>query len=99
MARQRSESSAQGKRAAGKGKRMQRHKIDFSDIPELGEAQLKSMKRVGRPPMGSATKLLLAVRVDPEVLEALRILAHDAGKGYQTLIHEILEEYVEKKAA
>ncbi len=57
------------------------------------------MKRVGRPPLGDATKLLIAVRIEPKILDALRKLARRSGKGYQTLIHDILENYVDRKAA
>jgi len=70
--------------------------IDFSDIPELSENQLKSMKRVGRPPLGNATKQLIALRLEPQMIERLRTLADKEGIGYQTLINEILQRYLKK---
>ena len=82
-----------------KEKRTKSKKINYSDIPELSKAQLKSMKRVGRPPLGSDTKLLIAIRIDPSLLDTLRLLAKKKGTGYQTLIHQILENYMDKKAA
>lgn len=75
-----------------------RKKIDYSDIPPLSDRQLKAMRRVGRPPLGSATKLMIALRLDPNLLEKIRKLAKKSGKGYQTLIHEVLEEFIKKAA-
>lgn len=65
--------------------------IDFSDMPELSNEQLKRMKRVGRPTTGLA-KQLIAIRLSPRLLAALRTMAAKQGKGYQTLIHELLEK-------
>ncbi len=48
-----SASSARDKRVARRKRPIaKRHKIDFSDIPELSDAQLRVMRRVGRPPLG-----------------------------------------------
>ena len=49
MKKKRSESSAQGKRAGRNVKPIPDSQIDFSDIPEATDAQLKRMRRVGRP--------------------------------------------------
>lgn len=98
MARKKSGLSAPAARAKKSAKHMADKDIDFSDIPELSDEQLRSMKRVGRPPAGSATKRLIAIRIDLEVLEKLRKLAALTGKGYQTLINEVLEKYISKKA-
>ena len=73
--------------------------IDFSDIPELSKQQLQAMGRVGRPPLGESTKLMIAIRLDTKVLEKIRKIARSTGKGYQTLINEVLTNYVSKKAA
>jgi uncharacterized protein (DUF4415 family) len=73
--------------------------IDLSDIPELGDKQLKGMKRIGRPPFGDVARQMIAVRIDNTVLESLRVLAKKQKKGYQSLINEILGKYFEKKAA
>lgn len=98
--RRRSVSSAQGRRA---GKREQptasRRKIDFSDIPEASTEQLRVMRRVGRPPLGQAARQLVAIRLDPTVLNALRREARRREVGYQTLINEILARYTAKRPA
>ena len=71
-----------------------RKKIDFSDLPEASDTQLKSMRRVGRPPLGKATRRLIAIRLDPEVLARFRKEAKRRNVGYQTLINKALAEYV-----
>ena len=65
-------------------------RIDFSDIPESTDAELKRARRVGRPKTGSA-KQLIAIRISPRLLAELRRLAARQSKPYQTLIHELLE--------
>jgi predicted DNA binding CopG/RHH family protein len=71
--------------------------IDFSDIPELTDEQLKRMRRVGRPSSGMA-KQLIAIRLSPRLLATLRKMAAKQGKPYQTLIHELLEKASSKAA-
>lgn len=66
-------------------------RIDFSDIPEATDAQLKRMRRVGRPSSGMA-KQLIAIRLSPSLLNQLRKKAAKQQKPYQTLIHELLEK-------
>lgn len=39
-----------------------------------------------------------AIRIDPDVLRALRVEATRAGVGYQTLIHQLLVKHVRKTA-
>ena len=94
----RSVSSARGQRAAKKGRRTRVEKVDFSDIPELTDDQLARARRVGRPPLGRSARELIAIRVDPDVLRALRVEATRAGVGYQTLIHELLAAHVRRSA-
>ena len=72
--------------------------IDFSDIPDSTDEELSRARRVGRPSTGNA-KQLIAVRISPELLARLRKLAAKKGKPYQTLMHELLEDAVKKKAA
>ena len=84
-------SSAHGKRAAGSVKHIPDSEIDFSDIPELSDEQLKRMRRIGRPATGMA-KQLIAIRLSPHLLATLRRMAAKRGKPYQTLIHELLEK-------
>jgi hypothetical protein len=53
----RSASSAPGGRAGRKGPHMRaRGRIDFSDLPEASDDQLRAMRRVGRPPLGGLTR-------------------------------------------
>ena len=94
----RSGSSARGERAAASGRRTRR-KIDYSDIPESSHEQLKAMRRVGRPPIGKEPRQLIAIRVDPSVLESFRKEARRRRVGYQTLINEVLAEHTRKDVA
>ena len=94
----RSGSSARGGRAGANGRRTRR-RIDYSDIPESSSEQLKAMRRVGRPPIGKAPRQLIAIRVDPSVLESFRKEARRRRVGYQTLINEVLAEHIGKDVA
>lgn len=76
-----------------------RSKIDFSDIPEASDKQLRSMRRVGRPPIGSEARQLIAIRLDPDVLSRFRAEAKRLRIGYQTLIHRVLSEHVGSRVA
>ncbi|HEY2852420.1 MAG TPA: BrnA antitoxin family protein [Gemmatimonadaceae bacterium] len=94
----RSGSSARGGQAAANARRTAR-KIDYSDIPEASAEQLKGMRRVGRPPIGDEPRRLIAIRVDPSVLESFRKEARRRRVGYQTLINEVLAEHIRKDVA
>jgi uncharacterized protein (DUF4415 family) len=72
-------------------------RIDFSEIPESTDAELKKARRVGRPKSGHA-KQLIAIRIDPRLLARLQRLARRRGKPYQTLIHELLERAASRAA-
>jgi uncharacterized protein (DUF4415 family) len=96
--RKRSVSLARGARVGASARRTRR-KIDFSDIPESTPAQLKAMRRVGRPPLGAEPRQLIAIRVDPDVLEQFRKEARRRRVGYQTLINEVLAQHVRKDVA
>lgn len=91
MRKKRSGSSARGRRAERSVKHIPDSQIDFSDIPEATDEQLKRMRRVGRPTTGMA-KQLIAIRLSPRLLASLRKMAAKQGKPYQTLIHELLEK-------
>lgn len=91
-------SSARGARAGANARRTGR-KIDFADIPDSSPAQLRVMRRVGRPPVGGQTKHLIAIRVDPGVLDTFRREARRRRIGYQTLINEVLARHARKGAA
>jgi predicted DNA binding CopG/RHH family protein len=69
--------------------------IDFSDLPESTDAELRRARRVGRPKSGNA-KQLIAIRISPKLLSQLRRLAAKRDKPYQTLIHELLEKATRK---
>ena len=94
----RSGSSARGGRVAANARRTAR-KIDYSDIPESSPEQLKAMRRVGRPPLGDEPRQLIAIRVDPGVLDQFRREARRRRVGYQTLINEVLARHVRKDVA
>ncbi len=96
--RKRSGLSARGGRAVASVRRTRR-KLDFSDIPESSAAQLKAMRRVGRPPLGDEPRQLIAIRVDPGVLDQFRQEARRRRVGYQTLINEVLAAHVRKDVA
>jgi uncharacterized protein (DUF4415 family) len=94
----RSDSSARGGRAVANARRTRRE-IDFSDIPDSSPEQLRAMRRVGRPPLGVEPRQLIAIRVDPGVLEQFRKEARRRRVGYQTLINEVLARHVRKDVA
>ena len=75
---------------------MGRRAIDFSDISEASAAQLRAMRRVGRPPLGGEARRLIAIRIDPQVLDAVRQEAKRRGLRYQSLINDVLAKYVER---
>lgn len=97
MKKKRSVLSVRGRQAARNVRHMPDSQIDFSDIPEATDAQLKRMRRVGRPVSGMA-KQLIAIRLSPQLLNQLRKMAAKQGKPYQTLIHELLEKAASKAA-
>lgn len=68
--------------------------IDYSDIPEFTDAELKSFKRVGRPLVGESAREAISLRVESEVLKKLKEKAKNKGVGYQSLINEILKKAV-----
>ncbi|PYR79554.1 MAG: hypothetical protein DMF87_10915 [Acidobacteria bacterium] len=47
------------------------------------------MRRVGRPPIGKKPRQLIAIRIDPSVLESFRKEARRRRVGYQTLINGV----------
>lgn len=97
MKKKRSVSLARGKRAERNVRHIPDSQIDFSDIPEATDEELKRMRRVGRPKTGMA-KQLIAIRLSPRLLATLRKMAAKQGKPYQTLIHELLEKAASRAA-
>ena len=90
MAKKRFASSPLGGRARKNAKLTKGDQIDFSDLRESSNEELRRARRVGRPKTGNA-KLLIAIRISPRLLAQLRHLAAKQDKPYQTLIHELLE--------
>jgi uncharacterized protein (DUF4415 family) len=83
-------STARGARAGKNEKSIKPKKVDFSDITELSDEQLSSMRRVGRPTVGDEPRKLIAIRLDAKVLGWLRKTAKKKGLPYQSLVNEIL---------
>src|SRR5580704_11226689 len=98
MTKKRHASSAPVRQTAKSVKPIPDSQIDYSDIPESTDEELKRARRVGRPKTGYA-KHLIAIRVSPRVLDLLRRQALKNKKPYQTYIHEILERAANKSAA
>ena len=88
--------SARDARAVKSGKSMRPKKINYSDIPELSDRQLSSMRRVGRPTVGDEPRKLIAIRLDAKVLGWLRKIAEKKGLPYQSLVNEILASEMRK---
>ena len=87
--------SSRAGRAGKSGRPLRRRpRIDFSDIPEASPAELRAMRRVGRPPLGAEARRLIAIRIDPQVLDAVRREAKRRGLGYQSLINNLLAKHV-----
>jgi uncharacterized protein (DUF4415 family) len=97
MAKKPSASSVLVKRVAKSAKHIPDSQIDFTDIPESTDTELKGARRVGRPKKGNS-KQLIAIRIDPLLLSRIRLLAENQDKPYQTLIHELLEKAAKKAA-
>ena len=95
----RSASSARAARVVKSAPRTSQSKIDFSDVPDSSPKQLRAMRRVGRPPLGKRSRQLIAIRVDPDVLNQFRKEARRRRVGYQTLMNEALAEHVRKDVA
>jgi len=64
----------------------------------LSDAQLRAMRRVGRPPLGEYARQLIAIRVDPQVLAEVKKEAKRRDVGYQTLINDILAKHAKSMA-
>ncbi|MFC1852635.1 BrnA antitoxin family protein [candidate division CSSED10-310 bacterium] len=65
--------------------------IDFSDCPELTPDMFaRAVVRKGLKPI-SRKKIQLTIRIDTDVLEWYK----SQGKGYQTLINELLRAYMD----
>ena len=97
MARNRFGSSAHGKPVAGNGGHIPDRELDFSDIPDSTEAELRRARRLGQSRQDQAKRLIL-LRIDPKLLTIIRKLAARQGQSYQTMIHALLERATRKVA-
>ena len=97
MAKKNLGSSVRGKRIAKNVKHMPDRKIDYSDIAPSTDEELRGARRVGRP-KALSTKQLIAIRLDPQLISKLKKVAKEQGIPYQTLVHLLLEEAVDKVA-
>lgn len=88
--------SARDARAVKSEKSMRPKKVNYSDIPELSDRQLSSMRRVGRPTVGDEPRKLIAIRLDAKVLGWLRKTAEKKGLPYQSPVNEILASEMRK---
>src|SRR3979409_2413743 len=88
-------SSSRAARARKSAKRTQADWIDFSELPQSTDEELRRARRVGRPKSENA-KQLIAIRISPRLLAQLRRLAAKRDMPYQTLIHELLEQATRK---
>lgn len=72
--------------------------IDYSDIPELTSTQMSKAQRLrpGRPTMGIASRKMISLKIDPILLNRVKKWAEKNKIGYQTLIHNIVSEYMKK---
>jgi len=96
----RSASSGRDARAAKSARRTPAATApDFSDIPDSSPAQLRAMRRVGRPPLGDRARQLIAIRLDARVLGEFRKEARRRRVGYQTLINEVLAQHLRRLVA
>jgi uncharacterized protein (DUF4415 family) len=92
MAKRRSASSRRAARTAKSAVRTSA--IDYSDLPPLTDAQLASMRRIGRPRLPAIEKReMIAIRVDPQVLLRFKEAAKMMNVGYQTLINDVLAKH------
>ena len=96
MATKQPASSARDELLSVNAKRILDKDIDFSDIPEATPEELKRAVRVGRPVSGQA-KQMIAFRIAPSLLAKIRRLAAKRETPYQTLLHELLEDAIEKR--
>lgn len=68
--------------------------IDYSDIPELTDEQLRKFKRRGRPVIGESPRVAISIRVETKTLERLKKKAKTMRVGYQSLINQILKKAI-----
>jgi uncharacterized protein (DUF4415 family) len=56
-------------------------------------------KKRGRPPIGAGPRVLIHLRVDPQVLTRVKQLARRHDLGYQTYLNDMLARAVARETA
>lgn len=62
------------------------------DTHEVGAAEFRRMKRMGRPPSTAPLKVSTTVRLDADVLAGL----HATGRGWQTRVNAALRDWLRR---
>jgi predicted DNA binding CopG/RHH family protein len=96
--RRSSGSSARALRVKRSAKSIPDEQIDFSDIPEFTDEELAQFRPLGRPLLGMHPRKIIAIRIDPGVLEAIKKEALEKGLRYQSLINTILAKHTRSAA-
>lgn len=65
--------------------------MPFEDLPKGLQSQLKAVQKRGRPPV-AAPKQMIAFRLAPELITAIK----GSGRGYGQRVEKLLREAVEK---
>jgi uncharacterized protein (DUF4415 family) len=71
--------------SAAQAKKLRSQGINYSDIPEVSDAQFRHAIRLPEP------KQQITLRIDRDVLQFFRRL----GRGYQSRINSVLRRYVD----
>lgn len=87
----------QGKLRGKSAKIIPDSKIDFSDIPEFSDKELKRAKPIGRPRLKNPKKLI-AIRLSPKLIDDIKRLAKKKKTPYQSLMHKLLQDAVKRAA-
>lgn len=68
--------------------------IDLSDIPELTEEQLASMRPTAEviPALARQGKTRITIRLDDDIVTFFKQQAHENNTNYQTLINATLHQ-------
>ena len=71
-------------------------KINYSDIPELSDRQLSSIRRIGRPTIGDEARNLSRFVWTQRFWDGCARPAEKRGLPYQSLVNEILASEMRK---
>lgn len=75
---------------------MSDEEIDLSDIPELTEEQLASMRPTAEliPALANRGKTRITIQLDDEIITFFKQQAHENHTNYQTLINATLHHFM-----